>query len=110
MVGAPAGKDLRLVLQPPESPRVHHAVAVTLEIITVSVALFSVAPSPALFRAQRIRGKHGQSVSQGGDTHPLTQHSSKSNFPFTARRNRPVIDRWGRDGPIFLLSGGINVA
>jgi hypothetical protein len=32
----------------------YHAVAVALEIIAVSVALFNITPSPALLRAQRV--------------------------------------------------------
>ncbi len=56
VIRMPAGKNLRLVLQAAESPRVDHAIAVTLEIAAVGMAGLRVAPSAAIFRAQRIRG------------------------------------------------------
>jgi hypothetical protein len=64
MVRAAAGKDLRLVFQAAESPRMHHAVAVALKDVAVSMGVFRIAPSTALFRPQRVWGKHRKSVSQ----------------------------------------------
>src|SRR5258708_39029529 len=65
MVRAAAGKNLRLVLQPAESPRMHHADTIALEDVAVSMSFFRIAPSTALFRSQRVKGKHAKSVSQG---------------------------------------------
>jgi hypothetical protein len=65
MVRAAAGKNLRLVFQPAESPRMHHAVTVALKDVAVRMGFFRIAPSTAFFRSQRVWGRHAKSVSQG---------------------------------------------
>src|ERR1700704_4504211 len=58
MVREAAGENLCLVFQPPKSPRVYYPVAIALEVIAVGVPGFRITPSPALFRTQRVWGKH----------------------------------------------------
>src|SRR5580765_6319354 len=64
MVRTPASKDLGLIFQTAECPRVHHAIAITLKVVAIGMASFRITPSMALLGAQRVRGKHEKSLPQ----------------------------------------------
>ena len=58
MVGIAVSKNLRLIFEATEGPRMDHPVAVSLKIGPVRMARLGIAPSEALFRTQRVRRKH----------------------------------------------------
>src|SRR5580700_2250098 len=56
MIAQPRRKDLRLGLQPAESSRVHHAVAITLKGVAIKVGWFGIYPAPtSLHRKPQVR-------------------------------------------------------
>jgi hypothetical protein len=66
MIGVAASEDLRFVFQPPKSPRVNNAIAITLEIIAIRMRRFRVASSARLFHVHRIGSEHTASLGAWG--------------------------------------------
>ena len=63
MVRVASGKDLRLVFETPESPRMDDAVAVPLEVIAIGMRRFRDPPPSRIFDFHRVACEHGASLS-----------------------------------------------
>ena len=62
MIGIAAGKNLRLVFEPPKGTGVNNAIAVALIVVAIRMRRFREAASAGLFHLHRVAGQHGNSL------------------------------------------------
>jgi hypothetical protein len=80
MIAVPAGENLRLGFESPESAGMNHAVAITLKIVAVGMRRLRKAASARLLDVHRVGGQHKAECSRSHAGYPVGGVSSRSQF------------------------------